>query len=349
MNFMAFVVLTLWLAGVPAWGREFLTAQDFRSDRLSGFNLYTADTLHESDFIDLKSMGARIARYHLRPSRCVNCDYFRFPAKGVQRFDQLLAWAENADVQLILVLDPVPERELSEIWTNPKLQDSIVKLWGLLAGAYKNNPTVAGYDIMNEPVPPASSSVAWEDKDPEQWRQLAQRIVAAIRAVDSRHVVFYEPSPLAAPHAFKTLRPLADSNVVYTFHLYEPHRVTHQGIQGRPNGIRYPGAVPNIGVWDRNRLSQTIQPVREFSRKYGVPIMLTEFSCSRGAPGDSRERYLTDVLDLVGDEHWPWLYHGFRVWEGWDPELPSNDRESRIRKADTPAIVLIKQRLGARK
>ena len=334
---------------LPAFADEFLTAEDFFGGKYSGFNLVAASTITAKDVADMGAMGARIARYHLKTRRCQKCDYYLFPAKELQRFNQLLEWARLANIKLILAFDPLPAREDAELWDNKRLQDSIVKLWGLLATAYKDNPTVAGFDIMNEPVAPASLVVPWVDNDANQWPQLAQRIVSRIRSSGSPHIIFYEPSPLANPGAFKRILPLLDTNIVYSFHFYEPHLITHQGVHSLPNGVPYPGNVPGRGYYDKNRLRDIMQPVRNFSRKYRVPVQVGEFSCIRWAPDNSRDQYLKDVLELFAEESWPWLYHSFREWQGWDAELPANNRVSMTRASDTSTIVLIRQGLSNNK
>ena len=138
------------------------------------------------------------------------------------------------------------------------------------------------------------------------------------------------------------LEPLPYSNLVYSFHFYEPYNLTHQGLYNNREVITY----PNAG-WDKSRLSKTLEPARVFSAKYKVPVLVGEFSIVRWAPGNSVQNYLHDAIDLFEKEGWPWIYHSFRESPAWDAEMPSAaERDpanrSNLRRSDAPAIQLLK-------
>ena len=83
--------------------------------------------------------------------------------------------------------------------------------------------SIVGYDLMCEPHPDGEASRPLGD-----WNVLAQKITAAIRAVDERTPILVNSSGWAYPQQFEALRPTGDPRTVYTVHCYDPHYYTHQ-------------------------------------------------------------------------------------------------------------------------
>jgi hypothetical protein len=94
------------------------------------------------------------------------------------------------------------------LWRSQEDQDQTVALWGKLAERYANRTIVAGYDLLNEPIP---------DRD-EHLVALYQRIIRRIREVDPAHLVFVEGSRFATE--FSAFAAPVDANQAYSFHLY---------------------------------------------------------------------------------------------------------------------------------
>ena len=79
------------------------------------------------------------------------------------------------------------------LWTDKKNQDDLVALWISIADRYKNESTIMGYDLVNEPCPVRlNSETAQQALD--KWGNLASNIATGIRSVDSNHILFVEPA-----------------------------------------------------------------------------------------------------------------------------------------------------------
>jgi endoglucanase len=116
----------------------------------------------------------------------------------------------------------------------------LIDLWKTIAGRYKTNVWIAGYDIYNEPRAPNS----------DDWWDLAERIIAGIRTVDMNHIIFVETSTFPDIE----LRKLDDVNIVYSYHDYDPFQITHAGISWSldspvPTTYSYPGKVLEDTRW----------------------------------------------------------------------------------------------------
>jgi hypothetical protein len=94
------------------------------------------------------------------------------------------------------------------LWRSPQDQEQTVELWGKLAERYADRSIVAGYDLLNEPIP---------DGD-EKLVALYQRIIRRVRSVDSAHLVLVEGSRFAT--RFSAFTTPLDGNQAYSFHLY---------------------------------------------------------------------------------------------------------------------------------
>jgi len=78
------------------------------------------------------------------------------------------------------------------LWTDKKNQDDLVALWTSIADRYKNEPTIMGYDFVNEPCPVRLDSETTEQAM-DKWTNLASNIATGIRSVDNNHILFVEP------------------------------------------------------------------------------------------------------------------------------------------------------------
>ncbi len=98
---------------------------------------------------------------------------------------------------------------------DPRNQDRLVDLWVKIANRYKNEPTVAAYDLLNEPLPQRTGAA---EKHKSELEPLYKRITAAIREVDKRHMITLEGADWANDWSVFTTP--FDDNLFYQFHYY---------------------------------------------------------------------------------------------------------------------------------
>jgi hypothetical protein len=101
------------------------------------------------------------------------------------------------------------------LFMNPANQDRLVALWVKLATRYHDDPTVAAYDLLNEPLPERTGAAA---KYKRELEPLYKRITQAIRAVDQKHMITVEGANWA--NDWSVFSTPFDSNLVYQFHYY---------------------------------------------------------------------------------------------------------------------------------
>jgi hypothetical protein len=199
------------------------------------------------------------------------------------------------------------------LFTEPDAQDKLVEIWQRLARRYKDRKCIYAYDLLNEPVEPAPGPGV------VTWPELFTRVTEAIREIDPGKAVVFEPGPWGGCAGFDSIGALDLDNVIYSFHMYQPHQFTHQGVHGSETGVSYPGEISGMR-WDKERLREAMRPAIDFQEEFNVQIYVGEFSAIRWAPGDSAYEYLRDCIDLFEEYGWDWSYHAYREWPGWSVE-----------------------------
>jgi endoglucanase len=176
-------------------------------------------------------------------------------------------------------------------WGQKVFEDRAVALWEELARRYRDEPFVAGYNVMNEP----------DCADAKWLNRFYRRVTQAIREIDSDHILFLEGNHYS--QQFHELEPPFDNNTVYSSHYY-----TEPGLDAG----EYPGEFGGV-FYDRERVKAGYLPRTEFMRQHQVPHWLGEFGCiyTDESLEDSCLRVMADLLDIAEEhpDHWTiWTY-----------------------------------------
>lgn len=146
--------------------------------------------------------------------------------EGYQLLDNLVKWCQAHGLYVIIDMHGAPggqtgqniddsANDQPELFMHVKYQDRLVDLWVQLANRYKDEPTVAGYDLLNEPLPERTGAAA---KYKHLVEPLYQRLTKAIRAVDGKHMIILEGVDWSNDWSIFTAP--FDHNLVYQFHYY---------------------------------------------------------------------------------------------------------------------------------
>jgi endoglycosylceramidase len=160
----------------------------------------------------------------------------------------------------------------TEFWRDRKLWDHFAAVWRLVAERYKDDPAVAGYDLFNEPNPGLLGAAPGKFEE-KILRPFYRKLIETIRAVDRKHIIFYEPVVIRG-NLFKganircKLGKLEGDNLVYIPHLYT-------GGTGIPT-TGYDG--------DAEMLEADVKMVVAEAKEAGVPLLIGEFGVGSRAP-----------------------------------------------------------------
>jgi endoglucanase len=220
-----------------------------------GTELLNSQHHSETDFERAKELGFNSIRF------AFDGDWFvDSPKVFLEWLDQNVTWARQHEMRLILDmhtpiggfwLDPTSDQVSFDIWSNPRLQQQNADLWRVIADRYKDEPAIAAYDLLNEPVT--------TDATGEQWKNFTQQLVDSVTSVDQNHLLviggIYGVNSRYGAAGIDQHFLVDDKNVVYDFHFYEPIKYTHQyasWVEGPiQDGGRYPD--PNVILPTGNR------------------------------------------------------------------------------------------------
>ncbi|MDM7924908.1 MAG: cellulase family glycosylhydrolase [bacterium] len=135
--------------------------------------------------------------------------------------DRIVGWCRNSGLYLILDMHCAPGGQnhgnisdsngTARLWLDAANRKRTVEIWKSIAAHFRDEPVIAGYDLINEPVLPSGHTSA-------ELRALYVTIRDSIRAVDANHILFIEGNWYASD--FTGLTPAFDDNMVYAFHRY---------------------------------------------------------------------------------------------------------------------------------
>lgn len=209
----------------------------------------------EADFVRVKEMGMNAIRFYMNYKTFENdASPYSYKKSGFDWIDQNIAWAKANGVYLILNMH-VPQGGFQSqgdgqaLWSDAELQNRLASLWKAIAEKYKNEASIAAFDLVNEPI--VSSSIT-------QWENLSQKIIDSIRTVDKHHLIIVErllakKDDWAYVGGENMYFKLKDDKIMYQFHFYEPIQFTHQNASWTDFGDG--GSYP-----DENLVSFTSEP-----------------------------------------------------------------------------------------
>lgn len=146
--------------------------------------------------------------------------------EGFQLMDSLVSWCKKYKIYVIIDMHGAPggqtganiddsPNDLPELFIEKKYENQLVNLWVKIAQKYKNEPVVAAYDLLNEPLPKGTGAA---DKYKHLLVPMYKHILSEIRKVDQKHMITLEGFDWS--NDWSVFDKPFDSNVFYQFHYY---------------------------------------------------------------------------------------------------------------------------------
>jgi aryl-phospho-beta-D-glucosidase BglC (GH1 family) len=284
----------------------------------------------DNDLILIHRLGFRCVRLSIEPNLLYHKEAPTAPDPVMLRYidaavNRLLAH----DLAAIIDLHDDPEKPLEQ---DPDYANGFVAFWHALAHHFaQRNPEMVYLEVLNEPV---------FKNNPRQWLPIQQRLLRAMRTGAPRLTLIATGPLWSSVDGLLLVRPVADPNVVYTFHFYEPATFTHQGAEWWVDGLdRYMADLPYpstskrcsadvtkftnadvrvsaraycAGDWGAAKLDGLIARAAQWSKTHGVPIIAGEFGayCQRAPPPD-RLQWFKDVSAAFRKYNIGWTLWGY--------------------------------------
>ncbi|MBK0380373.1 glycoside hydrolase family 5 protein [Mucilaginibacter segetis] len=294
-------------------------------------NVLTVNPIKNSDFALIKTLGFKSVRL---PVAFAYFENAHIPIEKVfAHIDEVLKQCHNYGLKLIIDYHYGKLNDNNYLTETPK----IIASWLIIAKKYiRESPDDVFFELYNEP----------QRMNEQIWKDAAYNIVTAIRKIDPTRTLIVGASNYNSIYELSRMVRLADENIIYTFHFYEPFLFTHQGADwvgdqvattGIPfpyNPKTYPPLNPQIiGTWGETNYYQyktdgneqsvrdKLQIVKSWSVKYNVPILCGEYGVyTKYSDENSRCRYIKAVRKYLKTMHIPgmlWDYNtNFSIFDG---------------------------------
>lgn len=211
------------------------------------------------------------------------------------RIDSVIAWTEELDMRLII------DNHHGWPMTDSTWRQHVPRmhsLWGAVSEKYAYlHPERYTFEILNEP------SIGFDN---DSLTLLYEILLDTIRTHAPGHSVIASPSFASTGFGFADFLPLADTNIIYTVHTYDPYPFTHQGFSwSNPYyapGTPYPGSGYDFlvdGAWNMTR---------QWMETYQLPVFLGEFGVGVFADEASRCRWMDTVSRHIHQNNLSWFY-----------------------------------------
>ena len=283
----------------------------------------------EESYRELSDIGFNSVRFYLNYGLFESDDApYKYRQEGWDWLDLNIQWAKKYDMRLVLNMH-YPQGGFqsngngTKLWTDEENKKRLTALWTEIARIYKDEPVIAAFDLLNEPVVPEKSNV---EETFAQWQDLAQGIAYSIRTVNTNHMIMVERL-----NAYKNLETgvsnwhnnlngnmnfflIDDNNVTYEFHVYDPFVFTHQnaGWVESSRGVfsTYPDEAKGL---NKEYLEQCFTKYLKFGKDNNVPVYLGEFGVIVYGFHEDRggDRWIKDALDICRRHNINFNYHTY--------------------------------------
>lgn len=210
------------------------------------------------------------------------------------RVDTVISWCNSLHMNLIIDnhhnWDIVNQNWRTQI-------DRFAHLWSILAQRYKNlDPNRFTFELLNEPAFGIQIDSLFT---------VFNHAIDSIRQHTTAHSIIIGPNFSSIGSSFANVIPLADTNLIYTWHCYDPYQFTHQGFSWgnpyMPPGQTFPGT---FDVMLYNSWSTLIN----WRNTYHKPVFLGELGVGNFADDVSRCNWMQTMGSKIDSFSMPWFY-----------------------------------------
>jgi aryl-phospho-beta-D-glucosidase BglC (GH1 family) len=235
----------------------------------------------KEDILFIKKSGLNSIRVPFNYRLFVSEDHgTRFDGPGFEMLDRVIGWSREAGLYVVLDMHCAPGGQTGDniddsegypfLFESAEAQQLTVDLWKEIARRYAHESILIGYDFLNEPIATYFDASHFNPG----LEPLYQRITAAVREVDTNHIIFLGGAQWN--NNFSVFGPPFDAKVVYTYHKY----------------------------WC-DTTQAMVQEYADFMKKYNVPIWM-------GESGENTDQWIGAWRRLNERNNFGWCFWPYK-------------------------------------
>lgn len=319
-----------------ARGVQFTHQFGHYTDQATSLAHWVTSPVSTADLDFLKSAGITTCRVAVAPNWILRRDNPVMVRRELLR-NELgtfidAAIARDFAVQLCFMADDPYKNAIDQTADYARLETDLTEAWTTLTDWYGDRSAEhLLLELMNEPTGRMAAV----------WPGIQARLAAALRARLPGHTLIATGYHYSNLDGLEALTPLADGNVVYTTHFYEPFVFANQGVLAPVGNLAYPtdqtqraavlaaaAGSPLLNQyqdyfdnpWDYTRVRNQLARARIWSDRHGVPVLVNEFGVSQPlfgqpltnfAPAASRVAFFRHVRQTCEELGLPWGIYGY--------------------------------------
>lgn len=231
---------------------------------------------------------------------------FEFLPDAFAYFDRVIGWCRTHGVYVMLDLHAAPGVQARDwnaesaygeamMWEQPHFMERTAALWKFIAARYRDEPQVAAYEILNEPLAP----------DTDTFHAFNMRVLRAIREVDTNHIVVAESNEWGKKISSLRDELFEDPLVAPSLHHYHSQFPPFDRLESYP------------GTWEgrsygKAELAATLAPTYDYSR-IQRPMIVGEFGIGRRWGNRAAQlAILDDLLGVFDDLGFSWTIWSYK-------------------------------------
>jgi endoglucanase len=220
---------------------------------------------------------------------------------GFRQLDRVVELCRKHNLWVLLDLHAAPGAQARDqnagsaygetyLWSYKEFMDRTAALWKEIARRYRGDATIAGYNLLCEPV---------TDNVP-RLNDFYANVIRAIREVDPDHLIVLDANRWARDISSLEDRMFQDPQVIPALH----HYYTDDRYFARLT--TYPGTIDGK-TCDRNALAATLNGKHD-QRRIRRPVMASEFGVDRKGdqPYATQLAITRDLVSIFEERNWGW-------------------------------------------
>ncbi|WP_227862643.1 glycoside hydrolase family 5 protein [Clostridioides sp. ES-S-0049-02] len=268
-------------------------------------------------FDDIKMAGFDTVRIPVRFSDYTSdSNDYKIDEEFFKKIDGHIKYA--LDKELVVVLDL---HHFEDIMKEPQInKEKFLKIWQQIANRYQKYDKKLVFELLNEPK---------ESLSPQLLNEYFKEAINIIRKTNPKRTIIVGPYNYYQIDYLKDLNIPKNSNIVVSFHYYEPNdfafqgNIYHKGFENLSN-ITWEGTNEQLEY-----LKKRFDTVEKWANKNNVKVLLGEFGITKEAPEASRVAWIKAVREEAEKRNFSWAYwelaSGFGIYnqvEGtWDEDI----------------------------